>query len=131
MYKKKELTIKDRYNMLKKSESQSFDLVGKFEKYPRNIFSKKNTETPSAKIVKYALKNESSAKCIEKDNTMIFVVDPRSTKPEIKRAVTELYGAPIMKVNTLISFKHGYKKAFIRFKNEGDAVEIAGKAGVL
>jgi large subunit ribosomal protein L23Ae len=61
----------------------------------------------------------------------MFVVDINSTKPEIKKAITDLYGCTVKKINTLISFKHGDKRAFVRFKNDGEAVDLAGRIGIL
>ena len=122
----KSLSIKDRYKGIGKDAVEVFVKPG--QKYERNILKKDHSEKL---LVKYALKNERSAKIMEKDNTLVFMVDVDATKPSIKKEIEEKYNAPVMKVNTLIKFKTREKKAFVRFKEEGAAVEIAGKAGIL
>ncbi len=52
-------------------------------------------------------------KKIEDDNTLVFIVDNRSNKTQIKRAVERLYTVKVQKVNTLVR-PDGYKKAFVR-----------------
>jgi ribosomal protein L23 len=54
------------------------------------------------KIVKFPLTTESAMKKIEDNNTLVFIVDKRSNKPQIKMAVKQLYDIDVSKVNTLI-----------------------------
>ena len=56
------------------------------------------------KIVQYPLTTESAMKKIEDNNTLVFVVDKRSNKPQIKLAVKKLYDIQVSKVNTLIRY---------------------------
>lgn len=127
----KDLTIKQRYHLIKKPESAALELKGKFEKYPRSILSKSQDEISPATIIKYALKNERAARIMEANNTLTFIVDVRATKPQIKEAISKMYGAKVKKVNTLVMFKLRAKKAFVRFVEDGAAVDIASIAGVL
>lgn len=127
----KNLTIKQRYHLIKKPAPAVLELKGKHEKYPRAIFDKSNEELSPACVIKYAVKNERAAKIMEANNTLTFIVDVRATKPQIKEAVAKMYGFKVKKVNTLISFKQRAKKAFVRFTDAGAAVDIASKAGVL
>lgn len=48
------------------------------------------------------LNTESAMKKIEEHNTLVFVVDIRSNKRQIKDAVKKLYDVQAAKVNTLI-----------------------------
>ena len=57
-------------------------------------------------IVKYPLTTESAMKKIEDNNTLVFIVDLRATKPKIKLAVKRLYDIDVAKVNTLIRSVH-------------------------
>lgn len=41
-------------------------------------------------------------KKIEDNNTLVFIVDKRSNKPQIQAAVKKLYDIQVAKVNTLI-----------------------------
>lgn len=127
----KEMSIKQRYHLISKPEEEVFELSGRGQKYPRNIFSGARKQPSPATIIKYAVKNERAAKIMEANNTLTFIVDIKATKPMIKEAVASMYGAKVQKVNTLITFKHHTKKAFVRFADEGAAVDIASKAGVL
>ncbi|KAI5176641.1 large subunit ribosomal protein L23Ae [Pancytospora epiphaga] len=127
----KNLTIKQRYNLIKKPEPAAFELKGKNQQYPRKLFDKSEREVSPAQIIKYAIKNERAARNMESNNTLTFIVDVKATKPQIKDAVVKMYGFPVQKVNTLITFKHYAKKAFVRFKDEGAAIDVASRAGVL
>ena len=53
-------------------------------------------------IIRYPLTTESAMKKIEDNNTLVFIVDLRATKPKIKLAVKRLYDIDVAKVNTLI-----------------------------
>jgi large subunit ribosomal protein L23Ae len=48
------------------------------------------------------LNTESAMKKIEEHNTLVFIVDLRSNKRQIKDAVKKLYDVQAAKVNTLI-----------------------------
>ena len=66
---------------------------------------------------------------IEKENKLTFWVSPKAAKPDIKRAVEELYEVKVEKVNTLIT-PRGEKKAFVKLKPEYRATDLAVKLGV-
>lgn len=53
-------------------------------------------------IVKFPLTTESAMKKIEDNNTLVFIVDKRSNKPQVKEAVKKLYDIDVAKVNTLV-----------------------------
>lgn len=125
------LTIKQRYNCIAKNQQDPLDLKGKNRKYPRDIYNKSSNVKSAPTIIKYAMKTEKAVKIMERFNTLTFVVDVNATKPEIKSAVQELYGCKVSKVNTLNLFKQYAKKAFVKFDKDGDAVDIATRAGVL
>jgi large subunit ribosomal protein L23Ae len=105
------------------------DLTKKRPKYVRRAVERPKS-IASADIIRYGLSNENVAKLIERDNTLVFICDYRATKPQIKSAVVELYGADVLKVRTLNTPK-GEKKAYIRLKGEGEALRIANKAGIV
>ncbi|KAM0676934.1 60S ribosomal protein L23A [Binucleata daphniae] len=83
-----------------------------------------------ADIIKYGLNNENVARQIEENNTLVFICDIKATKPMIKKACQELYGCKVKKVNTLITPK-GRKKAYIKLQEEGEAVNVASKVGII
>jgi len=67
---------------------------------------------------------------MEKENTIIFYVDPRATKTQIKRAFFESFNANAARVNTLNCIT-GRKKAYIKVAKGTEASEIANKIGLI
>lgn len=122
----KSLSIKDRYNGIKKNKIDPIIKVN--YKYPRDVLKK---DTSNKIIIKYAIKNERTARILERDNTLVFIVDVTATKSDIKKAIIEKYNKPVKKINTLIKFKKHEKKAFVKFVEPGTAIEIASKVGIL
>merc|ERR1719215_716572 len=81
-------------------------------------------------ILKFPLTTESAMKKIEDNNTLVFIVDIRSNKNQIKAAVRKMYDIKAAKVNTLIR-PDGLKKAFVKLQADYDALDIANKIGIL
>ena len=52
-------------------------------------------------------------KKIEDNNTLVFIVDARATKKQIRDAVKRMYDIQCEKINTLIR-PDGAKKAYVR-----------------
>jgi len=69
-------------------------------------------------------------KKIEDNNTLVFIVDKRANKPQIKIAVKRLYDIDAAKVNTLIR-PDGLKKAYVRLTGDYDALDVANKIGII
>lgn len=69
-------------------------------------------------------------KKVEDDNTLVFLVDRRANKRQIKDAVKKLYDVDAAKVNTLIR-PDASKKAFIRLTPDHDALDVANRIGLL
>ena len=42
-------------------------------------------------VLKYPLTTEKNVKLMQQDNKLVFIVDRRSTKPEIKKAAEEFF----------------------------------------
>jgi len=84
----------------------------------------------SHKVIKYPMMTERSVNMIENENKLVFIVDRRATKDDIKAAVKELYEVDATKVNTLITTK-GEKKAFVILSDEYDASDVAIRLGIL
>jgi large subunit ribosomal protein L23 len=83
-----------------------------------------------ASIIKRSLATEKSLSLIEKNNTLVFIVDLRASKSDIREAVEKLFNVKVEKVNTLITMK-GEKKAYIKLKPEYKASEIATRLGLI
>ncbi|CAG8461652.1 1988_t:CDS:2 [Acaulospora colombiana] len=82
------------------------------------------------KILKNPLNTESAMKKIEDTNTLVFIVDTRANKRQIKEAVKKLYDVDAQKINTLIR-PDGTKKAYVRLTTDMDALDIANKIGFI
>merc|ERR1712186_115273 len=81
-------------------------------------------------IVRYPLTTESAMKKIEDNNTLVFIVDPKANKYQIKAAVKKLYEIDVAKVNTLIR-PTGDKKAYVKLAPDYDALDVANKIGII
>merc|ERR1712119_234523 len=98
-------------------------------KYAPRSTPKKNT-LDKFSIIKYPLTTESSMKLIEDSNTLVFIVDVRANKRQIKQAVRDLYNIECEKVNTLIT-PRGLKKSYVRLSKDFDALDVANRVGVI
>jgi len=81
-------------------------------------------------IVKYPLSTEKSIRLLNQENKLVFIVDRKATKPEIKAELESMFNAKVEQIRTLIDRK-GNKKAFIRFSAETPALDIATKLGLM
>ncbi len=81
-------------------------------------------------VILYPLMTEVTTRLIETENKLVFMVDRRARKRDIKRAVEELYQVKVDYVNVLIT-PRGEKKAFVKLQPEYKAVDVAIKLGIL
>eukprot|EP01023_Acetabularia_acetabulum_P022481 TRINITY_DN220_c1_g2_i1.p1 TRINITY_DN220_c1_g2~~TRINITY_DN220_c1_g2_i1.p1 ORF type:complete len:145 (-),score=28.42 TRINITY_DN220_c1_g2_i1:291-725(-) len=81
-------------------------------------------------VLKYPLTTESAMKKIEENNTLVFIVETRANKRQIKAAVQSMYDIKTKKINTLIR-PDGKKKAFVRLLSDYDALDVANKIGIV
>ncbi len=81
-------------------------------------------------VIKYPLSTEKSIRLMESENKLIFVVDNKAKKAEIKAAIEELFKVKVDKVNTLVNNK-GVKKAYVKFAMDTPAIDIATQLGLM
>jgi large subunit ribosomal protein L23Ae len=101
-------------------------------KYPRRGVQKRNKMDKFA-VLKYPLQSENVMRLIEEQNTLVFIVNLKSGKKQIKTAFKQMYDAKVETVRTLIR-PTGEKKAFIKLvKKEGSpqAIDVASKIGLV
>merc|ERR1711903_123190 len=79
-------------------------------KYPRKYRASPN-RLDRYQILKYPLTTESAMKKIEENNTLVFIVDVRASKAQIK--------------------PDGQKKAYVRLTQDYDALDVANKIGII
>uniref|UniRef100_G1Q756 Large ribosomal subunit protein uL23 n=1 Tax=Myotis lucifugus TaxID=59463 RepID=G1Q756_MYOLU len=97
-------------------------------KYPRKSAPRRKKLDHYA-IINFLLTTESAMKKIE-DNTLVFIVDVKANKRQIKQAVKKIYDIDRAKVNPLIR-PDGEKKAYVRLAPDYDALDVANKIGVI
>jgi large subunit ribosomal protein L23 len=73
---------------------------------------------------------EKSISVVEKENKIVFIVDRRFDKEDIKRAFEEVFKVKVDKINTMIT-REGKKKAFIKLEKEYSAADVAVKLGMI
>jgi len=81
-------------------------------------------------VILYPLMSEVTSRIIEKENKLVFIVNIKSTKKDIRRAVEELYQVKVRDINVAITRK-GEKKAFVKLEPDYSATDIAIKMGIL
>ncbi|KAJ9124486.1 60S ribosomal protein L23A [Naganishia onofrii] len=82
------------------------------------------------RVIQHPLNTESAMKKIEDNNTLVFIVDLKSNKRQIKDAVKKLYDVEAAKIRTLIR-PDGKKKAYVRLTADHDALDVANKIGFI
>ncbi len=81
-------------------------------------------------VISFPLMTESASVMVEKDNKLIFIVNLKAGKADIKRAVETMYEVKVQRVNLLIT-PQGVKKAYVKLKPEFRASDVAIKLGIL
>jgi large subunit ribosomal protein L23 len=81
-------------------------------------------------VIYYPLMTESASLMVERDNKLIFIVNAKAGKTDIKRAVEELYEVKVAKVTVQLT-PNGEKKAFVKLNPEFKASDVAIKLGIL
>jgi large subunit ribosomal protein L23 len=81
-------------------------------------------------VIKHPLSTEKSIRLLEAENKLIFAVDRRAKKNDIKEAVEKMFKAKVVKVNTFIT-SGGEKRAYVKFSDETPAIDIATNLGLM
>ncbi|MEM3617311.1 MAG: 50S ribosomal protein L23 [Candidatus Bathyarchaeia archaeon] len=81
-------------------------------------------------VILYPLMTESASLMIERENKLVFIVNLKATKEDVKKAVEELYEVEVEKVNIVVTPK-GQKKAFVKLHPDYKAADVAIKLGIL
>jgi len=73
--------------------------------------------------------SEKAVKLIDLDNTLIFQVEKENTKDEIKKEIEKIFKVKVAKVRT--SIRSNKKYAYVKFKKENPAIDLATKLGMI
>ncbi len=82
------------------------------------------------KVIKHPLSTEKSIRLVEAENKLIFVVDNKATKKDIKKAIETVFKVKVVKVNTFNTNK-GEKRAYVKLSSETPALDIATELGLM
>ena len=80
-------------------------------------------------MIKYPLATEKSIRMMESENKLIFIVDIKDTKQEIKKEIEAAFKAKVASVNTTINGNK--KRAYVKFTQDTPAIDIATKLGLM
>ena len=88
------------------------------------------TKLATNEVIKYPLLSEDAVTLLEAENKITFIVDRRSDKHDVKRAIEGLYEVRVDQVRTLIT-PEGDKKAFVKLTPDFKAADLAVRLGIL
>ena len=80
-------------------------------------------------IIKHPLPTEKAVRLMESENTMVFVVDSSANKHKIAKEVEKMFKVKVKKVR--IANYGGLKKAYVKLKDESNALDIATELGMI
>ena len=81
------------------------------------------------KILIKPIITENTFDLIDEQNKIVFYVDRKANKYQIKMSIEKIYNVKVLKINTMINPK-GKKKAFIKLHPDYSASELAIKLGI-
>lgn len=84
----------------------------------------------SYQTIKYPLATEKAVRLMESENKLLFEIDLKAKKQEVRKAVEDLFKVKVISVNTFIT-SHGKKRAYVKLSNETPAIEVATQMGLM
>jgi len=81
-------------------------------------------------IIVRPVSTEKSFRLIERENKLIFIVDPKADKNSVKEAVEKTFNVKVEKVNIIRSIA-GEKKAVVKLAKEYSAMDLASKLKIV
>ena len=81
-------------------------------------------------VLKYPLTTEKAVRLIEKENKMLFVIDMKADKADVKKAIENFFDVKVDKVNTYVTNK-GEKKAYVQLNAAYPAIDVMTKLGLM
>lgn len=82
------------------------------------------------KIIKHPLSTEKGIRLMESENKLMFVVDLKANKNQIKEAIEEMFEVKVDDIRTYITSK-GKKRAYVKLSPENPAIDIATELGLM
>jgi len=72
---------------------------------------------------------EKAVRLIESENTLVFEIDKRMKKPQIKKQIENTFNVKVQNVNTLI--RKNKKFAYVKLDKKNPAIDVATKLGMI
>lgn len=80
-------------------------------------------------VIKYPVATEKAIRLMESENKIVFVIEEKATKQDVKKAVESLFKAKVTNVNT--HHLGNEKRAYVTFAKENPAIDIATSLGLM
>lgn len=72
---------------------------------------------------------EKAVRLIELNNTLVFEVDRRKSKTEIKKELEEMFKIKVDSINSLI--RKNKKNVYVKLNEKNPAIDVATKLGLI
>jgi large subunit ribosomal protein L23 len=82
------------------------------------------------RIIKHPHLAEKSMNMVETANMLVFIVDRRASKADIKAAVEKGFSVQVSRINVTIT-RDGDKKAYVKLKDTSSAADVASRLGMI
>jgi large subunit ribosomal protein L23 len=82
------------------------------------------------KVLMYPQLAEKSMNMVEIENKLVFIVNLKASKIQIKEAIEKNFEVKVIGISTMIT-RGGQKKAFIKLHEDNSAADIASRLGML
>ncbi|MEK6823027.1 MAG: 50S ribosomal protein L23 [Nanoarchaeota archaeon] len=81
-------------------------------------------------VIHFPVSTEKALRMMESENKLVFQVDDRATKQDIRIAIEKELKAKVVSVNVVRTIR-GHKRAYVRFAPETPAIDIATNLGLM
>jgi len=81
-------------------------------------------------VLKYPLATEKAVRLMERENKLVFVIDLKANKDEVKELVEKTFEVKVDKVNTFVTNK-GEKRAYVQLNKNNPAIDVMTKLGLM
>lgn len=77
-------------------------------------------------VIVRPVSTEKSFRLIERENKLVFIVDPKADRKNVKEAVEKSFNVKVDRVNIVRSIK-GEKRAIVKLAKEYNAMDVASR----
>jgi len=81
-------------------------------------------------VILYPLATEKSIRLMESENKLVFVVDSKANKIQVREEIEKEFKVKVVNIRTMID-TNGRKKAYVKFSAETPAMDVATKLGLM